>query len=280
MQRWCSLTPDRKREPTLTVSDLSVDYLTDAGTVRAVEAVSFVIDPGEIFGLCGESGSGKSTLAAALPRLLQPPALIRSGRITIAGQDITALQPRQLRQVRGRVVGFVPQSGMNALHPHLRIDRQIMNALRAHGRSAGTAVSALLGMVGLTAEIGAAYAHQLSGGMRQRAALAIALAAEPALLIMDEALGALDVVVRHQICNMLVDLGRRRGFAILFISHDLPLTLALADSVGILHDGRLVETGPAAQIRNDPQHAHTRALLAAFADPLGSGRTSSPEALR
>ncbi|HEY0710316.1 MAG TPA: ATP-binding cassette domain-containing protein [Polyangia bacterium] len=264
------MTPDSP-PPALEVVDLSVDYLADAGTVRALEAVSFQIAPGEIFGLCGQSGSGKSTLAAAVPRLLPLPALIRKGRIVVAGRDVTAAAPRELQLIRGRLVGFVPQSGMNALHPQLSVGRQIANVLRAHSQGTQTPqVAELLTTVGLTPEVAQAFAHHLSGGMRQRAALAIALAAEPVLLIMDEALGALDVIVRHQICATLVEMGQRRGFATLFISHDLPLTLGLADRVGILHEGRLVEVGSVAQIRDEPRDAHTRALLAAFAEPRGT----------
>jgi peptide/nickel transport system permease protein len=272
-------SPTPTSTPTLALTDLSVDYLTDAGPVRALDAVSFDIAPGEIFGLCGESGSGKSTLAAALLRLLPPPAVIRQGRIVIGGRDVTACSPAELRQLRGRLAGFVPQSGMNALHPQLRLDQQILNAQRAHqSHTPKDTVATLLTMVGLEANTATAFAHQLSGGMRQRAALAIALAGEPALLIMDEALGALDVIVRHQICATLVALGQRRGFSILFISHDLPLTLALADRVGILHAGRLIEVGPAAQVRARPQNEHTRTLLSAFGDPLGHdrGRGESP----
>ncbi|HEY0712886.1 MAG TPA: ABC transporter ATP-binding protein [Polyangia bacterium] len=257
----------------LAVGNLSIDYVTDSVVVHALIDVTFEIAPGEIFGLCGESGSGKSTLAAAVPRLLPPPAVITSGHIHVGGKDVTALSARELRALRGRQIGFVPQSGMNALHPQLTVGEQITNVLRAHGRpSSRDTILATLTTAGLGREVAGAYAHELSGGMRQRAALAIALAPEPGLLIMDEALGALDVVVRHQICNTLVELSQRRGFAILFISHDLPLTLALADRVGVLHEGHLVELGTAVEVRDRPQHAHTRTLLAAFADPLGSHR--------
>ena len=252
--------------PLLRVEDLTVDYLTDTGVVHALDGVSFSIGAGEIFGLCGESGSGKSTLALALPRLLAPPAVITRGRVQLEGQDLLTLSARGISTLRGRRVGLIPQSGMNALHPQLSVARQITNALGAAG-SFERSVNELLALVGLPATTGSAFPHQLSGGMRQRAAIAIALAQEPALLIVDEGLGALDVAVRRQICETLASLSRKRGFGILFISHDLPLTLALADRVAVLYAGQLVEVAAAEALRTRPLHPYSAALLACFLGP-------------
>jgi peptide/nickel transport system ATP-binding protein len=262
----------------LVVEDLVVDFLGDEGTLRAVDGVSFRLRPGEIFGLCGESGSGKSTLALALGRLLPPPAVITAGRVWLGGQDVFALDPAGLRKLRGGQMAVVPQSGMNALHPLLTIADQIVDGIVAHSvhpaapdrsrRKAATDRAAeLLALVGLDAGVGRAFPHQLSGGMRQRAAIAIALGPAPSLLVMDEATGGLDVLLERQLCDRLQDLAQRLGLAILFISHDLPATLALAARAGVLYGGRLVEIGPAATLRSDPQHPYTRALLACFLDP-------------
>jgi peptide/nickel transport system ATP-binding protein len=259
----------------LVVEDLVVEFLGDEGPLRAVDGVSFSLRPGEIFGLCGESGSGKSTLALALARLLPPPAVITAGRVWLRGQDVFALDAAGLRQLRGGQLAVVPQSGMNALHPLLTIADQIVDGIVAHAgpedrsrrKLAVERAAELLALVGLDPAVGRAFPHQLSGGMRQRAAIAIALGPAPSLLVMDEATGGLDVLLERQLCDRLQDLARRLGLAILFISHDLPATLALAARAGVLYGGRLVETGPAAALRDDPQHPYTRALLACFLDP-------------
>ena len=278
----------------LVVEDLVVDFLGDEGTLRAVDGVSFSMRPGEIFGLCGESGSGKSTLALALARLLPPPAVITAGRVWLGGQDVFALGAAGLRQLRGGQMAVVPQSGMNALHPLLTIADQIVDGIVAHAAHTGRAArdrsrrqvaaqraAELLALVGLDAQVGRAFPHQLSGGMRQRAAIAIALGPAPSLLVMDEATGGLDVLLERQLCDRLQDLARRLGLAILFISHDLPATLTLAARAGVLYGGRLVEVGPAAAMRTDPQHPYTRALLACFLDPrrsLGASPAGIPGA--
>ena len=263
----------------LVVEDLVVEYLGDEGPLRAVDGVSFTMQPGEIFGLCGESGSGKSTLALALTRLLPPPAVITAGQVHLGGRDLLALDGAELRQVRGGQLAVVPQSGMNALHPLLTIEDQIVDGILAHARAGGRGLrrsaaihaAELLTLVGLDAGVARAFPHQLSGGMRQRAAIAIALGPGPALLVMDEATGGLDVILERQLCDRLQLLAQRLGLAILFISHDLPATLALAARAGVLYGGRLVETGPAAQLRQSPQHPYTRALLDCFLDPRRSG---------
>jgi peptide/nickel transport system permease protein len=255
----------------LLVEDLVVDYLTDGGPSRAVDQVSFAVAPGEIFGLCGESGSGKSTLALALPRLLPPPALITGGRVLFEGRDLATLKAAELQQLRGAGLGFVPQSGMNALNPLLTVQAQIVDGLMAHGaldrRAAGTRARELLVLVGLDPQVATAYPHQLSGGMRQRVVMAIALGARPRLLVLDEPTSALDVLLSRQIGLLLCGLAAAQGFAVIFISHDLPLLLALCTRVGVLHRGRLVEVATTAELRARPQHPYTAALLGCFLDP-------------
>jgi peptide/nickel transport system ATP-binding protein len=258
----------------LAVEDLVVDLFTAGGPVRVLDGISFAIGAGEVFGLCGESGSGKSTLALALPRLLPPPAVITAGRAQLGATDLFALAPEPLRKVRGRRIGLVPQSAMNALNPLMTIAAQIVDALAAHaeGSTRGKAqleaeAARFVSLVGLPPEAGRAYPHELSGGMRQRAALAIALAPGPELLIMDEATGGFDVVLQRQLCERLLGLAKELGFAILFISHDLPLVLALASRVGVLCAGRLVEVAAADDLRRAPQHPYSKRLLGAFLDP-------------
>ena len=259
--------------PLLEVEALSVDYLSDAGRVRAVDGVSFQIGAGEIFGLCGESGSGKSTLALALPRLLSPPAVITGGQVRLGGLDLLRMSDDELHAVRGRHIGLVPQSGMNALNPLLPVAAQIEDALAvdgpARGGRAATAarVQELLAQVGLVPAIARAFAHELSGGMRQRAVLAVALARRPRLLVLDEATGALDVLVQQQLCVRLRGLVAELGLSLLFVSHDLPLTLGLCDRVGVLYAGRLVELAGSAELRAQPRHPYSAALLGCFLDP-------------
>jgi peptide/nickel transport system ATP-binding protein len=257
--------------PLLRVRDLSVEYRLDGGPVRVVDGVSFDIRRGERFGLVGESGSGKSSLAQALPRLLLPPALITGGHVRFDGQDLLALDEHRLRAVRGRGLALVPQSGMNALNPLLAVGAQIADAIRAHQAIAGSEVRArveqALTRVGLDPAHARSFPHQLSGGMRQRAVIAIALALRPALLILDESTAALDMLVQQQLLDQLSALQTQLGFAVLFISHDLPLTLSWCQRVGVLYAGRLVETATAAQLAVTPQHPYTQGLMRCFIDP-------------
>jgi peptide/nickel transport system ATP-binding protein len=252
----------------LRVENLVVDYLLDAGRLRAVDGVSFAIAAGEIFGLVGESGSGKSTLALALPRLLLPPAVISGGRVVLSGRDLLSLNEEQLRAARGREVSLVPQSGMNALNPLHTVGQQIADAIRVHERLGGKAARSraadLVEQLGLPRAAAGSYAHELSGGMRQRAVIALALALRPALLIMDEPTAALDVMRQREILAHILALQAKLGFSVLFISHDLALTLALCNRVGVLHRGALVETAPARALWENPQHPYTRELMGAF----------------
>ncbi|MGX5769248.1 ABC transporter ATP-binding protein [Microbacterium trichothecenolyticum] len=254
--------------PLLEVDDLSVEYVTEARTVRAVDRVSFSIAEREVFGLAGESGCGKSTIANAILRLLRDPALISGGSIRFSGTDVLALTAEELREFRWRQVAMVFQSAMNSLNPVMTIGDQIADIFTTHeGASRKTALARageLLDLVGIPRERLRSYPHQLSGGMRQRVVIAMATALRPPLLIMDEPTTALDVVVQQEIMAQIKDLQHELGFAILFITHDMSLMVELSDRMAVMYAGRFVETARAGEIFAAPQHPYTRALMNAF----------------
>jgi peptide/nickel transport system ATP-binding protein len=255
-------------EPLLSIRDLCVDYVTDTGAVRAVDGVSFAVERGAIVGLAGESGSGKTTLAQVLLRILPPPAVVTGGEVRFEGQDILALAEPELRALRWRRISMVFQSAMDALNPVITVGEQITDTLLAHGAMAPTAARArareLLAMVGIPPDRSASYAHQLSGGMRQRVGIALALALEPALIILDEPTTALDVIVEREILGQIRELRDRLGIAVLFITHDLARMLQFSDRVAVFYAGRLVEIGPAPALRRAPRHPYTQGLLRSF----------------
>jgi oligopeptide/dipeptide ABC transporter ATP-binding protein len=271
--------------PILEMSNLSVAYQSAGGDVRAVEQVNLSLHPGEVVGLCGESGSGKSTLAYGATRLLRPPAVVTGGsvnyygrRITQGGHpvDILALNKKELHALRWREIAIVFQSAMNALNPVLRVQDQILDAIQAHlkmSRSeAKEKAATLLDLVGIPRARLRSYPHELSGGMRQRVMIAMALAADPEVVIMDEPTTALDVVVQRDILAQIVELKQTLGFAILFITHDLSLLLELADRIAVMYAGRLLETGTANEIMREPAHPYTRGLLNSFPSLRGARR--------
>jgi peptide/nickel transport system ATP-binding protein len=253
----------------LSVRNLSIDYVGASSDFHAVKNVSFDIGRGEFFGLAGESGCGKSTIAFAISRLHRPPALIRKGsQILLNGRDILTLDNKALREVRWREVAMVFQSAMNSLNPVLTIERQFYDVLKTHtgmSRSAARARAAeLLALVDIPADRLNAYPHQLSGGMRQRVVIAICLALNPRLLIMDEPTTALDVVVQREILERIDTLRKELGFAVLFITHDLALMAQVSDRIGIMLEGELVEVGDAMSIYRSPQHEYTQRLWASI----------------
>ena len=262
--------------PLLEVQDLSVEYVTDARTVRAVDRVSFSIAEREVFGLAGESGCGKSTIANAILRLLRDPALISGGSIRFAGTDVLALSADELREFRWRQVAMVFQSAMNSLNPVMTIGDQIVDIFTTHERlskkAARVRAGELLDLVGIPRDRLRAYPHQLSGGMRQRVVIAMATALRPPLLIMDEPTTALDVVVQQEIMAQIKDLQRVLGFAVLFITHDMSLMVELSDRMAVMYAGRFVETAQAHEIFDAPRHPYTRALMDAF-PPMSGPRT-------
>jgi oligopeptide/dipeptide ABC transporter ATP-binding protein len=276
---------DSRRSPSdvvLEISDLSIVYRSAAGDVRAVNRVSLDLRPGEVVGLVGESGSGKSTLAYGACRLLRAPALITGGSVRYHGRrmarpaDILELAPDQLTSLRWREIAIVFQSAMNALNPVLNVRDQMLDVIHAHldvsRADAMDKVGTLLDLVGIPRSRLRSYPHELSGGMRQRVMIAMALATEPEVVIMDEPTTALDVVVQRDILAQIAELRERLGFSILFITHDLSLLLEFADRIAVMYAGRLLEIATAAEIHHEPAHPYTRGLLNSFPSLHGPRR--------
>ena len=254
----------------LTLEDLTVHFETDDGVVQAVDRAALRIAPGEVVGLVGESGSGKSVTALAILRLLRPPARVVSGRVRFDGRDLLALSEEEMRSVRGSQISMVFQSPRTSLNPVLPVGRQIERLLVLHGGAApGQARERAVAML---REAGIAepdrragqYAHQLSGGMCQRVMIAMALATNPRLLIADEPTTGLDVSIAAQILELLRDLGRRTGAAILLITHDLGVVARLCDRVVVMHAGQTVEWATVRGLFHAPAHPYTRALIHAI----------------
>ncbi|MCG9626358.1 ABC transporter ATP-binding protein [Vibrio mediterranei] len=251
------------------VRNLCVDYVTFDGKVRAVNNVSFHINRGEILGLAGESGCGKSTIAYSLMRLHRPPALISEGEILFEGQDVLKMEDDELRNFRWKDTSMVFQSAMNCLNPVKTIEYQFFDIFDAHGLVSSREESIekakeLLRIVDIPTERLFDYPHQFSGGMRQRVVIAMALALNPKLLIMDEPTTALDVVVQREILQKVYELKERFGFSILFITHDLSLMVELCDRIGIMYSGQLVELAPSKIILQQPNHPYAHGLGDSF----------------
>ena len=274
--------PAAGQNPVLDIRDLSVVYRTPGGDVRAVDKVNLSLAPGEVVGLCGESGSGKSTLVYGASRLLRAPALVTSGSVTYAGRrvtkpvDLLRLRPDELQRLRWREIAIVFQSAMNALNPVLNVRDQLLDVIHAHLRiprdEARERAASLLDLVGIPRSRLRSYPHELSGGMRQRVMIAMALATDPEVVIMDEPTTALDVVVQRDILSQVVELKDRLGFAVLFITHDLSLLLELADRIAVMYAGRLMEIGSSQDLMRDPAHPYTRGLLNSFPALRGTKR--------
>jgi peptide/nickel transport system ATP-binding protein len=254
----------------LRVEDLRVEYLNNSGNVCVVDAVSFCIHEGEIYGLAGESGSGKSTIVKSMMRILQRPGAITGGRVLFRGQDILDMSEAELRAFRWKNVSLVMQSAMNALNPVMTIGHQLADIYAAHlgmpKKEALAKAAGLLALVKIDEARLHSYPHQLSGGMRQRVVIAAALALRPPLVLMDEPTTALDVIVEQEILGEILALQQELGFAVLFISHDLSLMFELCSTIGILYAGRLAEEGPADALFKDPKHPYTRGLMRSFPD--------------
>ena len=256
----------------LEVEDLSVSYVTKRRpSVPAVRGVSFEIGEGEIVGLVGESGSGKSTLGNALIRLIDPPGQIVGGAIRFDGKDITTVSEDKIRPLRWTQISTVFQSSMNSLNPVLKIEAQFRDVIELHERISHSEIDEriadLLRMVEIDPSFMNYYPHELSGGMKQRVALALALALRPRFVLLDEPTTGLDVVVQRQILLRLRELQRSQGFAVLFISHDLGTVLEFSDRVMVMYAGELVETRTSADMLRAPQHPYSRGLLGSYADP-------------
>jgi peptide/nickel transport system ATP-binding protein len=261
-------------EPLLEVSGLCVDYGAGPGTVHAVVDADLVLHRGEVLGLAGESGSGKSTLAYAITRLLRAPGMITGGSVGYHQEpghvvDLLAADEGALRVLRWSQISVVLQSAMNALNPVFTIGSQLTDVLRAHRPGMTKAerrarAAELLAMVGITADRLDSHPHELSGGMRQRVMIAMALALEPQVVIMDEPTTALDVVTQREILEELMELRERLSFAVIFITHDLSLLIEIADSIAVMYAGRLVERAAATALFRAPRHPYTLGLLSSF----------------
>ena len=269
----------------LRVEGLTVGYRTRRGSVSAVRDVSFTVAAGETVALVGGSGSGKSTTAHSIVRLLPASAAIGSGRVFLGGDELTALGRRGLRSIRGRRVGLIPQDPAVSLNPVLRVGRQVAEVLRLHGladrRNAPALAAEALEAAGLDQPSVRArqFPHELSGGMRQRVLIAIALAARPALVIADEATSALDVTVQRQILDHLERLTRERGTSVLMITHDLGVAADRADRILVMHQGRIVEQGAPSAVLAAPEHPYTRSLIQAAPSLAGPGGPAGPVTL-
>jgi len=256
---------ETSRAPLLDVQHLSVSF---GGPTPAVDDVSFQIAAGETLGVVGESGSGKSVTAFSILRLLQPPGRVTSGTVFFEGRNLLTLSEAEMREVRGARISLIFQEPMTALNPVMRVGDQIAEALTVHGRSRAEARARAIELLDAVKIPDAArrardYPHQLSGGMRQRAMIAIALACHPPLVIADEPTTALDVTIQAQVLDLMRELKARFNLALLLITHDFGVIAEMADRVAVMYRGRVVEEGPVRQILRAPMHEYTQGLLAA-----------------
>jgi oligopeptide/dipeptide ABC transporter ATP-binding protein len=253
----------------LEVKNLRVHYATPSGDVIAVNGVDLKVFEGETIGLVGESGCGKSTLAMSILRLVQPPGRIVSGQIQIHGIDLIALSERELRQVRWSQIALIPQGAMNSLNPVMRVKTQIAEAIATHQverspQELKERILRLLGMVGLPGRVYDMYPHELSGGMKQRVCIAMAIALTPSIIIADEPTSALDVVVQRVVAQTLLDVKRTLGVSMILIGHDMGLMAQLVDRIAVMYAGNIVEIAPVKEIFAEPLHPYTQLLLASI----------------
>src|SRR5262245_34359872 len=263
-------------EPILSVRDLRVAFPTRRRTLVAVDGVSFDIAPGEVLGVVGESGAGKSLTGAAIIGLLEPPGRIVGGEVRLRGKRIDDLPPEEARKLRGKRIGMVFQDPLTSLNPLYRVGDQIIETIRTHARvSEGEARERAItllqeaGIQGARARIDS-YPHEFSGGMRQRVVLALALCAEPDLLIADEPTTALDVSIQAQIIALIKRLCRQRGTAVMLITHDMGVIAETADRVAVMYAGRVAEIGPVRDVVRQPHHPYTRGLMGAIPSAQGN----------
>lgn len=270
---------DPARNPVLTIDDFSVDYLAQS-TVHAVKNVNLTLGRGEVLGLAGESGCGKSTLAYGVTRLLKPPAVITSGKAVFHSRegfdiDLSSLHGQDLRAFRWDKISMVFQGAMNSLNPVISIRAQMEDIFTTHRPEIGKAerrdhCAELLERVGVDRSRLRSFPHELSGGMRQRVMIAMAMALDPQVMIMDEPTTALDVVVQREILREITRLRNELGFAVIFITHDLPLLLEISDRIAVMREGEIVELGEAVELYTNPQHAYTKKLLGSFPSLTGA----------
>ncbi len=271
--------------PLLQVQDLRVSYTTARGPFMAVAGVSFTLNAGETFGLVGESGSGKTTTAMAILRMIKPPGRIEGGRALLDGVDLMAEGGESLRRLRWTKMSMIPQGAMNALNPVLRIREQIGDAIITHEGAQSRdklreRIVELLKTVGLPERVYTMYPHELSGGMKQRVCIAMAIALSPRLIVADEPTSALDVVVQRVVAETLKDVQARLKAGVLLIGHDMGLQAQLVDRLGVMYRGRLVEVGPVRQMFKDPLHPYTQLLIASIPSIKRTTERGLSDALR
>ena len=267
--------------PVLVINDLKVAYHMPQRVIQAVNGVSVTVERGERFGLVGESGSGKSTIAMAILRLIKPPGKIEGGEILLYDGEpsrgdtpinLLALGEERMRRLRLGSIALIAQGAMNSLNPVVRVRAQFLDALRDHGvrlsrKEQRTRVDELLDSVGLPARVAHMYPHELSGGMKQRVVIAIAISLRPQLIIADEPTSALDVIVQKQVIETLCRVQERLGAGVLMVGHDMGLMAQTVHRLGVMYDGKLVETGTVQDIFHRPQHAYTQMLIASLPSP-------------
>ncbi len=260
----------------LNVRDLVVEYATAKGQARAVDGVSFELERGEFLAIVGESGCGKSTLLFAIARLLTTPAEIVGGSVTFDGVDLINLNDEELRQIRARDISVVMQSAMNALNPTISIGAQLADTCRAHTDWDAAQILArsmeVLSMVSIDSVHLNSYAFQLSGGMRQRAMIAMALLLNPKLIIMDEPTSALDVVAQRSLMSQIQNLRKQLGFSVIFVTHDMNVVSHFSDRLAVMYAGQIVELGKTDEVFNHPRHPYSVGLMDAFPALVGENR--------
>jgi peptide/nickel transport system ATP-binding protein len=268
--------------PILEVDSLEVHYQTATGSAVAVNGVSFEVYKGETLGLVGESGCGKSTTAMAILNLVSAPGRIVGGSVRVNGMDFTKLDRKRLREARWRDVALIPQGAMDSLNPVVRIDKQIAEVIEAHegkqkAKELGERIVHLLGLVGLPAHIARRYPHELSGGMKQRVCIAMAIVLHPTIIVADEPTSALDVVVQRVVAQTLLDVKKRLGVSMILIGHDIALQAQLVDRMAVMYAGSIIEVGPIGAIFDNPYHPYTQLLIASV-PAIGERRREPAEA--
>jgi peptide/nickel transport system ATP-binding protein len=257
-------------EPVLSVRDLRVEFVTRRGALKAIDGISFDIGRGEVLGVVGESGAGKSVTGSAVIGLIDPPGRIAGGEIRLSGRRIDNLPPEEMRKVRGKRIGMIFQDPLTSLNPLYRVGEQLVETIRTHTNLSSAA--ARQRAIDLLAEVGIpaperridGYPHEFSGGMRQRVVIALALCAEPELIIADEPTTALDVSVQAQIISLLKRLGREHGTAIMLVTHDMGVIAETADRVAVMYAGRIAEIGPVREVVQSPLHPYAKGLMGAI----------------
>lgn len=264
-------------EYVLRVDDLTMHYTTRAGDVSAVDNVSFNLKKGEAMGLVGESGCGKTSVATSLLRLLPDNAVFKGGHIYLNGTDLLALEEEEMRKFRWRHISMVFQAAMNALNPVYKVGDQIIEAMENHdlvtsNETARNQVADLFRLVGLDPKLMEQYPHEYSGGMRQRAVIAMALSCNPDLIIADEPTTALDVIVQDNLLREMMELQQKLHMSMIYISHDIAVIAEVSDRIGVMYAGRLVELASAVEVFHNPQHPYTAGLMSAFPSIIGPKR--------